>query len=203
MRSNVTRHLVDTSGNRVENIAENISSQLFDKNGHVEWFSLALDKSTDVSDTAQVFIYIRVDKSYEVHEELFDMYSIHGTTTGRDSFEGVEMAINQKNLRWKNLKYITTDGGKNMSGKDKGVVALVSKKVSKLQIKQARCGLKHQLSNPNFRVYSSARTGETNVISSFPVRITSLTVSIGRKSTALCRMIYYFLYYQLKTLRRL
>ncbi|GFQ93767.1 general transcription factor II-I repeat domain-containing protein 2B [Trichonephila clavata] len=39
------------------------------------------------------------------------------------------MAINQKNLRWKNLKYITTDGGKNMSGKDKGVVALVSKAV--------------------------------------------------------------------------
>ncbi|GFR26619.1 proteinral transcription factor ii-i repeat domain-containing protein 2a [Trichonephila clavata] len=131
MRSNVTRHLVDTSGNRVENIAENRSSQLFDKNGHVEWFSLALDESTDVSDTAQVLLYIRgVDKSYEVHEKLLDMYSIHGTTTGRDIFKGVEMAINQKNLRWKNLKFITTDGGKNMSGKDKGEwFALVSKAV--------------------------------------------------------------------------
>lgn len=120
----------NTVARRVENIAENISSQLFDKNGHVEWFSLALDESTDVSDTAQVLIYIRgVDKSYEVHEELLDMYSIHGTTTGTDIFKGVEMAINQKNLRWKNLKCITTDGGKNMSGKDKGVVALVSKAV--------------------------------------------------------------------------
>lgn len=120
----------NTVARRVENIAENISSQVFDKNGHVEWFSLALDESTDVSDTAQVLIYIRgVDKSYEVHEELLDMYSIHGTTTGTDIFKGVEMAINQKNLRWKNLKCITTDGGKNMSGKDKGVVALVSKAV--------------------------------------------------------------------------
>ncbi|UYV73426.1 EPM2AIP1 [Cordylochernes scorpioides] len=120
----------NTVARRVENIAENISSQLFDKNGHVEWFSLALDESTDVSDTAQVLIYIRgVDKSYEVHEELLDMYSIHGTTTGTDIFKGVEMAINKKNLRWKNLKCITTDGGKNMSGKDKGVVALVSKAV--------------------------------------------------------------------------
>ncbi|UYV62708.1 EPM2AIP1 [Cordylochernes scorpioides] len=73
----------NTVARRVENIAENISSQLFDKNGHVEWFSLALDESTDVSDTTQVLIYIRgVDKSYEVHEELLDMYSIHGTTTG-------------------------------------------------------------------------------------------------------------------------
>ncbi|UYV77791.1 EPM2AIP1 [Cordylochernes scorpioides] len=120
----------NTVARRVENIAENISSQLFDKNGHVEWFSLALDESTDVSDTAQVLIYIRgVYKSYEVHEELLDMYSIHGTTTGTDIFKGVEMAINKKNLRWKNLKCITTDGGKNMSGKDKGVVALVSKAV--------------------------------------------------------------------------
>ncbi|GFQ97882.1 general transcription factor II-I repeat domain-containing protein 2 [Trichonephila clavata] len=65
----------NTVARRVENIAENISSQLFDENGH--------DESTDVSDTAQVLIYIRgVDKSYEVHEELLDMYSIHGTTTG-------------------------------------------------------------------------------------------------------------------------
>ncbi|UYV63240.1 EPM2AIP1 [Cordylochernes scorpioides] len=120
----------NTVARRVENIAENISSQLFDKNGHVEWFSLALDESTDVLDTAQVLIYIRgVDKSYEVHEELLDMYSIHGTTTGTDIFKGVEMAINKNNLRWKNLKCITTDGGKNMSGKDKGVVALVSKAV--------------------------------------------------------------------------
>ena len=91
---------------------------------------MALDESTDVSDTAQVLIYIRgVDKSYEVHEELLDMYSIHGTTTGTDIFKGVEMAINQKNLRWKNMKCITTDGGKNTSGKDKGVLALVSKAV--------------------------------------------------------------------------
>ncbi|XP_050516134.1 general transcription factor II-I repeat domain-containing protein 2-like [Diabrotica virgifera virgifera] len=120
----------NTVARRVQNIAENISSQLFDKNGHVEWFSLALDESTDVSDTAQVLIYIRgLDKSYEVHEELLYMYSIHGTTTGIDIFKGVEMAINKKNLRWKNLKCITTDGGKNMSGKDKGVVALVSKAV--------------------------------------------------------------------------
>ncbi|KAL4703190.1 hypothetical protein ACJJTC_004866 [Scirpophaga incertulas] len=51
-----------------------------------------------------LFIYIRrVDKSYEVHEKLLDMYSVHGTTTGTDIFKGVEIAINQKNLRWKAL----------------------------------------------------------------------------------------------------
>jgi hypothetical protein len=48
---------------------------------------------------------------------------------GKIYFKGVENAINKKDLRWKNLKSITTDGGKNMCGKNKGVVALVSKAV--------------------------------------------------------------------------
>ncbi|GFY78101.1 uncharacterized protein TNIN_9991 [Trichonephila inaurata madagascariensis] len=39
------------------------------------------------------------------------------------------MPLIKKNLRWRNLKSITTDGGKNMCGKNKGVVALVSKAV--------------------------------------------------------------------------
>ncbi|GFY54036.1 general transcription factor II-I repeat domain-containing protein 2 [Trichonephila inaurata madagascariensis] len=39
----------NTVARRVQDIAENISSQLSDKNGHHEWFSLALDESTDVS----------------------------------------------------------------------------------------------------------------------------------------------------------
>ena len=73
----------NTVARRVQDIAENISSQLSDKNGHLEWFSLAVDESMDVLDTAQVLIFIRgIDKSYEVYEELFDVHSIHGTTTG-------------------------------------------------------------------------------------------------------------------------
>ncbi|XP_074026327.1 general transcription factor II-I repeat domain-containing protein 2-like [Leptinotarsa decemlineata] len=120
----------NTVARTVQDIAENISFQVSDKNGHHEWFSLALNESTDVSDTAQVLIFIReVDKSYEVYEELLDIDSIHGTTTGADILKGVENAINKKNLRWRNLKSITTDGGKNMNGKNKGVVALVSKAV--------------------------------------------------------------------------
>ncbi|GFY76827.1 uncharacterized protein TNIN_16591 [Trichonephila inaurata madagascariensis] len=60
----------------------------------------ALDESTDVSNTAQVLIFIRgVDKSYEVYEELLDVDSIHGTTTEANIFKGVENAINKKNLR--------------------------------------------------------------------------------------------------------
>lgn len=83
----------------VQDIAENISSQLSDKNEHHEWFSLVLDELTDVPDTAQVLIFIRgVNKSYEVYDELLDVDSIHGTTAGEDIFKRVDNAINKKNL---------------------------------------------------------------------------------------------------------
>ncbi|CAG4978200.1 unnamed protein product [Parnassius apollo] len=40
-----------------------------------------LDESTDVSDTVQVLIFIRI---YEVYEELLDIDSVYGMTTGAD-----------------------------------------------------------------------------------------------------------------------
>ncbi|XP_042913870.1 protein FAM200A-like [Parasteatoda tepidariorum] len=98
----------NTVARRVENIAENISSQL-----------LAVQM-----DMLSGFLW-----PWMSQRMCQILLSIHGTTTGTDIFKGVEMAINQRNLRWKNLKCITTDGGKNMSGEDKGVVALVSKAV--------------------------------------------------------------------------
>ncbi|KAK4871623.1 hypothetical protein RN001_015747 [Aquatica leii] len=120
----------NTVARRIDEVAENILAQLSDTNRLLEWFSLALDESTDVSDTAQVLIFIRgVDKNYEVYEELLDVHSIHATTTGEDIFKGVENAVQKSNLKWKNLKSITTDGGKNMCGINKGVVALVLKTV--------------------------------------------------------------------------
>ncbi|KAK4877398.1 hypothetical protein RN001_009904 [Aquatica leii] len=120
----------NTVARRIDEVEENILAQLNDKNRFLQWFSLALDESTDVSDTAQVLIFIGgVDKNYEVYEELLDVHSIHGTTTGEDIFKGVENAVHKSNLKWKNLKSITTDGGKNMCGINKEVVALVSKAV--------------------------------------------------------------------------
>lgn len=64
-----------------------------------------------------------------MYKELLDTDSIHGTTTGADIFKGVKNVINEKNLQWKNLQS-TTDGGKNVCGINKGVVARVSKYVA-------------------------------------------------------------------------
>ena len=52
-----------------------------------KYFSFALDESTDVMDVSQLLILIRtIDSSYEVHEELLKLVSLHDTTTGTDIF---------------------------------------------------------------------------------------------------------------------
>jgi len=46
-------------------------------------FSVALDESTDISDTAQLVIYIRgVDKELNVTEDFLDLVAMTDTTTG-------------------------------------------------------------------------------------------------------------------------
>jgi hypothetical protein len=117
-----------TVARRVEDIGSNINSQLNNKANDFEWFSLALDESTDVTDTAQLLLFIGgVNAEFEVTEELASMNSLRGTTTGENIFKEVEKTLTKYNLKWNQLKCVTTDGGKNMCGTEKGLVGNIYK----------------------------------------------------------------------------
>lgn len=117
-----------TTVRRIEDIGEQIKTQLKEKAKNFKWFSLALDESTDINDTAQLLVFIRgVNTEFEVTEELASMNSLHGTTTGEDIFKEVEKTLTQYNLKWNQLKCVTTDGAKNMCGTGKGLVGQIFK----------------------------------------------------------------------------
>ena len=47
-------------------------------------FSLALNESTDIDDTAQLLIFVRgISENFEFTEELLSMESMKDTTTGK------------------------------------------------------------------------------------------------------------------------
>jgi len=65
-----------------------ISKKLGKKLKSCEAFSLALDEGTEISDTAQLFIFIgAVTAGFNTVEEFLDMASLSSTTTGQDICE--------------------------------------------------------------------------------------------------------------------
>ena len=94
-------------------------------------FSLALDDSTDIRDTALLVtdmrgtallvIFIReVTVGFDVLEELLEMASFSSTTTGQDICEHVIRAVETFNLNPAKLSGLTTDCAPSMTGRTDG-----------------------------------------------------------------------------------
>ena len=91
---------------------------------------IACDERTDATDTMQVLIFLRgVDDNFCCTEELLDMMSLKGTTTGRDIIEAVSEAVEKMGLKWDKLCGVTTDGALAMTGERKRMASRVCAKV--------------------------------------------------------------------------
>ena len=108
-----------TLARRNETIGENLTSQLKGLVPSFQLFSLALDESTDVDDTAQLLIFVRgISENFEITEELLSMESMKDTTTGGDIFECVGNAFRTMELPWQKMVSVTTDGFPSLTGKN-------------------------------------------------------------------------------------
>lgn len=115
---------------RIDAIAMNIQEQLLTASGSFQWFSIALDESTDIQDTAQVLIYIRgIDENFEITEELLSMESLKDTVTGKDLYNSVINSLIRSRLSLDKLASITTDGAPSLIGKHCGLVTLMNDKI--------------------------------------------------------------------------
>ena len=122
------KHLVDqtslsrfTVSRRTNDLSDNIKETLKEKLKSCEAFSLALDESTDISDTDQLVIFIRaVTAAFDIVEEFLDMASLSSTTTGQDICEQVLKVVEKFELNPAKLCGVTTDGAPSMTGRING-----------------------------------------------------------------------------------
>uniref|UniRef100_A0A671KZD1 SPIN-DOC-like zinc-finger domain-containing protein n=1 Tax=Sinocyclocheilus anshuiensis TaxID=1608454 RepID=A0A671KZD1_9TELE len=78
-RNNVTR--------RIEDMAQDIGEQIKAKAGTFSAYSIACDESTDVSDSAQLLVFLRgVNENVKITQELAGIETLSGTTKGEDLF---------------------------------------------------------------------------------------------------------------------
>ena len=110
-----------TIARRITELAENIQDNLGTKINSCVAYSLALDESIDIGDTAQLAVFIRgVTKDFEIIEEFLDMASMTSTTTGQDISSEVVKLMNKYHLDPLKLRGLTTDGAPAMTGKNNG-----------------------------------------------------------------------------------
>ena len=122
----------NTVADRVWELANDLKTQLMNKGKDFVAYSLAVDESADVTDTAQLSIFIRgVDSSLGVTEELLGIKSMHGTTTGKDIFEEVSECVNELKLPWDKLTGLATDGAPAMHGEKNGLVGRMREKMQR------------------------------------------------------------------------
>ncbi len=71
-----------------EELSLDVSDQVKGLAHACTFFSLALDESTEISDVAQLSIFIRgIDDNFRIFEELAGLESLHGKSRGSDIFE--------------------------------------------------------------------------------------------------------------------
>ncbi|CAN7950549.1 unnamed protein product [Ixodes hexagonus] len=125
----------NTVAERINEISDDMEKSLMTLCHGFDAFSIAVDESTDVTDTAQCAIFVRgVDKYLNVTEELLDLVPMKGTTTGADTISVIEKVVERAGLPWEKLVCLATDGAPSMVGSKSGLVGRLRKKLADLGI---------------------------------------------------------------------
>lgn len=89
---------------RISDISSDLFEQLRQKATKIKYFSIAIDESTDIKDTAQLLVFIRgVTEDFDIFEELAGICPMKGRTTGQEVAKEVINSINKLNLSWEKL----------------------------------------------------------------------------------------------------
>lgn len=120
----------NTNTRRTEINAGTVLDQLLFDLKSSESFSIAVDESTDITDTAQMAVFVRFPNKQkcEFSEELLTLLPLHDRTTGEQLFDTFDDFMTKHGISYENLTSVVTDGAPSMVGREKGFVRFVQKK---------------------------------------------------------------------------
>uniref|UniRef100_I3J839 SPIN-DOC-like zinc-finger domain-containing protein n=1 Tax=Oreochromis niloticus TaxID=8128 RepID=I3J839_ORENI len=120
----------NTVADRISDLSADLDSQLKQKIKSVIVFSVAIDEGMDITDVAQLAIFIRgVDDTLTVTEEFVEFVPMTDTTTAADIFTALVGALDRVGVDRSRAVSLATDGAPSMIGKKAGVVKKFRDKV--------------------------------------------------------------------------
>ena len=115
---------------RIKEMGQDIEDNLRKRAEKFVSFSVCLDETTDIKNTAQMAIFFRgVTSDFQIDENLLSLESMHETTRGEDLLQKLLQALGKFNLPLDKLCGVATDGAPAMVGKHKGMVSLLKKEM--------------------------------------------------------------------------
>ena len=109
---------------RIEEIAEDIETQLLERINKSPWYALQADESTDVDSKAILLVYVRYLYQEDVHEDILCSLSLPTKTTAAELFKSLDDYISGK-LKWSFCVGICTDGAAAMTGRLSGLTTRI------------------------------------------------------------------------------
>ena len=115
----------NTINRRIQEMSGDIKEQVVAAIKGSGKFSLQLDEFTDVSDDAQLLVYVRYQGKSDIEENFLFCKRLETTTTGEDLFKLVDNFIKEEGLKWDQCYSVCSDGAPAMLGARQGFTARV------------------------------------------------------------------------------
>ncbi|CAI5671583.1 SCAN domain-containing protein 3 [Oreochromis niloticus] len=109
---------------RIDEIAEDIETQLLERINTSPWYALQVDESTDVDNKAILLVYVRYLYQEDVHEDMLCALSLTTKTTAAELFRSLDDYVSGK-LKWSFCVGICTDGAAAMTGRLSGLTTRI------------------------------------------------------------------------------
>ncbi|KAK7925082.1 hypothetical protein WMY93_007392 [Mugilogobius chulae] len=110
---------------RIESLSKDVDHQVQKDLSNCEYFSLQLDESVDIVDTAQLVVFVRMAFSdSSTKEDFLTLLHLKERTRGEDIYNEVKRYMSDNNIPIHKLVAITTDGAPAMCGVHNGFIAL-------------------------------------------------------------------------------
>ena len=133
----------DTVNRRIPELSENILSQVVSKiqKSMFGFFAIQLDETTDVANLAELCVYVLYISERYLEDEFLFCSPLTKRTTTKEIF--VNKFFDERNLKWKHVIGVCTDGAPAMLGCRSGFQTLVKKKYPMLLVRIALFVAKH------------------------------------------------------------